>query len=126
MRRYNREAEARRVNRIFSTEPSKVYAQWQVNKMRIDPPRAETKQYWKNLWEREPSHNTDAPWLGHLRADHSNQGTSDSGRWAYMKRLNKVAGIMYRNICTEYGLEVPKSKLEIPTKVVENDRAKIL
>ncbi|TWW53997.1 hypothetical protein D4764_0291640, partial [Takifugu flavidus] len=29
---------------------------------------------------------------------------------AYMERHKQVAGIMYRNICTEYGLEVPGSR----------------
>ncbi|KAK7922367.1 hypothetical protein WMY93_009269 [Mugilogobius chulae] len=45
---------------------------------------------------------------------------------AYMERHNQVAGIVYRNICAEYGLETPRSKWETPPKVVENDRAKIL
>jgi len=29
---------------------------------------------------------------------------------AYMEHHNYVAGILFRNICTEYGMEVPKSK----------------
>ncbi|XP_054913489.1 uncharacterized protein LOC129377515 [Poeciliopsis prolifica] len=45
---------------------------------------------------------------------------------AYMERHNQVAGIVYRNICAEYGLETPRSKWETPPKVVENARAKIL
>ncbi|CAL9694852.1 unnamed protein product [Knipowitschia caucasica] len=45
---------------------------------------------------------------------------------AYMERHNQVAGIVYRNICAEYGLETPRSKWETPPKVVENERAKIL
>ncbi|KAI3355858.1 hypothetical protein L3Q82_004410 [Scortum barcoo] len=45
---------------------------------------------------------------------------------AYMERHNQVAGIVYRNICTEFGLEVPRSKWATPPKVVENDRAKNL
>ncbi|KAF7655390.1 hypothetical protein LDENG_00056830 [Lucifuga dentata] len=45
---------------------------------------------------------------------------------AYTERHNQVAGIVYRNICAEYGLEVPKSKWETPSKVVENSRAKVL
>ncbi|XP_051911362.1 uncharacterized protein LOC127593748 [Hippocampus zosterae] len=45
---------------------------------------------------------------------------------AYMERHNQVAGIVYRNICAEYGLETPRSKWETPPKVVENNRAKIL
>ncbi|KAF7654704.1 hypothetical protein LDENG_00066000, partial [Lucifuga dentata] len=32
----------------------------------------------------------------------------------------------HRNICAEYGLEVPKSKWKTPPKVVENSRAKVL
>ena len=32
---------------------------------------------------------------------------------------------MYRNICTENGLEVSRSEWKTPPKVVENDRAKI-
>jgi len=36
---------------------------------------------------------------------------------AYMQRHNQVEEIVYRNICAEYGLEVPKSKREIPPKV---------
>ena len=44
---------------------------------------------------------------------------------AHMELHNQVVGIVYRNVYAEYGLEVPKSKWEIPTKVVENDRAKI-
>ena len=38
----------------------------------------------------------------------------------------QVAGLVYMNICAVYGLEVPTSKWQIPPKVVENDRAKIL
>ncbi|TWW53461.1 uncharacterized protein LOC130519722 [Takifugu flavidus] len=45
---------------------------------------------------------------------------------AYMERHNQVAGIVYRNICTEYGLEVPGTRWETPPKVVENEQAKIL
>ena len=63
LRRYTREAEARRVNRMLSTEPSTVYAQWKGNKMRIDPPRGETEQYRKSIWGKEASHDTNASWL---------------------------------------------------------------
>ena len=45
---------------------------------------------------------------------------------AYTARHNNVAGIMYRNICTEYGLDPPKSRWETPQTVVENNRAKVL
>uniref|UniRef100_A0A7N8XHF5 Reverse transcriptase domain-containing protein n=1 Tax=Mastacembelus armatus TaxID=205130 RepID=A0A7N8XHF5_9TELE len=72
LKRYTREIEARRINRMFSTEPSKVYSQWEGSNTRADPPRLETERYWKNIWEREASHNTSAQWLADLRADHSN------------------------------------------------------
>ena len=37
-----------------------------------------------------------------------------------------MAGEVYRNIRTEYGMEVPRSKWKAPPRVVENNRAKIL
>lgn len=67
LQRYTRENEARRINRLFTTQPAKVYAQWQGNDSRADPPRLETEQYWKGIWEREASHNRDAQWLVDLR-----------------------------------------------------------
>ena len=73
LKRYTRENEARRVNRLFATQPAKVYAQWQGNTSRADPPRLETEQFWKGIWEREASHNRDAQWLVDLREDHSKQ-----------------------------------------------------
>jgi len=42
---------------------------------------------------------------------------------AYMKHHNQVVRIVYWNICAD--LEVPKSKWEIPAKVVKNDRAPV-
>ena len=42
----------------------------------------------------------------------------------HMEHYNKVVETVHRNICTNYGLEVPKSKWEI--LVVENDKAYIL
>nr|XP_049581805.1 uncharacterized protein LOC125972245 [Syngnathus scovelli] len=71
LKRYTRENEARRINRLFTTQPAKVYAQWQGNNSRADPPRLETEQYWKDIWEREASHKKDAQWLVALRKDHS-------------------------------------------------------
>ncbi|TWW76583.1 hypothetical protein D4764_13G0012450 [Takifugu flavidus] len=44
---------------------------------------------------------------------------------AYMEWDNQVSGIVYRSICTEYGLEVPGSRWETPLKVPENKHAKI-
>lgn len=44
---------------------------------------------------------------------------------AYMDRHNQIAGIVYRNICTQDGLEKPRSTLDTCPKVVGNDRAKI-
>ena len=41
-----------------------------------------------------------------------------------MERLHQVAGIVYRNICTQYGIEVPESQWATAQKVVENNRGK--
>lgn len=35
------------------TRPMNVYAQWQGHNSREDPPRLETEQYWKSMWERK-------------------------------------------------------------------------
>ena len=45
LKRYTGEAEARRINRMSSTEPFKVYSQWQGNNTGTDPTRAEIEQY---------------------------------------------------------------------------------
>ena len=43
---------------MFSSNPSQVYPEWQGSKVAADPPGAETEQYWKSIWEKEESHNT--------------------------------------------------------------------
>lgn len=40
---------------------------------------------------------------------------------ACMERYNQGAGIVYRIICAEYGLEVLRSKWETPPSVVETE-----
>ena len=77
LKRYTRSVEAQRINRLVTTEPSKVYSQREDNKMRKDPPRGETKQYLKNIWEKEASHNTQAHWLMDLKEDHSHLPDQD-------------------------------------------------
>uniref|UniRef100_A0A3B3HW39 Reverse transcriptase domain-containing protein n=1 Tax=Oryzias latipes TaxID=8090 RepID=A0A3B3HW39_ORYLA len=72
LKRYTRDNEARRINRLFATQPAKVYAQWQGQNSRADPPRLETEQYWKSIWEKETAHNSNAQWLVSLREEHSN------------------------------------------------------
>ncbi len=39
---------------------------------------------------------------------------------AYMELHHQVVGIVYRNICAEYGLRVPRPKWKANPKVVEN------
>ncbi len=77
LKRYAREVETSRINRMFSTHPFKVYSQWQGNRTRTDSTRAETEQCRKNLWEKEATQNTNAQWLFDLRADHSNLSEQD-------------------------------------------------
>ncbi|KAM6449746.1 uncharacterized protein PHA67_017094 [Liasis olivaceus] len=57
---------------------------------------------------------------------HIMAGCKMQARTAYTEWHNQVAGIVYRNICTVYGLDLLKSRWEIPQKVMENNRAKIL
>lgn len=42
------------------------------------------------------------------------------------ERDNQVARIVYNNICAKYEWKDPKSQWDIPSKVVENNRAMIL
>ena len=73
LRRYTKEAETKKINALFSKEPSKVYSQLQCkNTIRPEPPKAETERYWKTIWEDEKTHNTSAQWFQDLRADHRN------------------------------------------------------
>lgn len=60
------------INTTFSNNPAKVYSQWQGSKTTANPPRAETEQYWKSIWEKETPHNTNAQWLADLKAEHRN------------------------------------------------------
>lgn len=43
---------------MFSTKASKVYSQLQGTNVRTDVQRAETNQYWKEIWEKEATHST--------------------------------------------------------------------
>ncbi|XP_051906082.1 uncharacterized protein LOC127590686 [Hippocampus zosterae] len=72
LKRYTKENEARRINRLFATRPAKVYAQWQGPNNRADPPRLETERYCKGIWEKAVAHNGSAQWLVTLREEHSN------------------------------------------------------
>ena len=76
LKRYTRET--RTINRMFNN-PSKVYSQWQGSKVAADPPKAEMEQYWKNIWEKEATHNASAQWLVELQAEHSNLPDQDPG-----------------------------------------------
>uniref|UniRef100_A0A3B3HMT5 Carbohydrate sulfotransferase n=1 Tax=Oryzias latipes TaxID=8090 RepID=A0A3B3HMT5_ORYLA len=71
LKRYTRDNEARWINRLFATQPAKVYAQWQGQNSQADPPRLETEQYWKRILEKETAHNSNAQWLVSLRKEHS-------------------------------------------------------
>jgi hypothetical protein len=57
---------------------------------------------------------------------HITSGCTQLAGTAYTERHNQVALIVYRNICQVYDLETPRNWWEIPEKVVENEKAKIL
>ncbi len=68
-----KEKEAKRINQMFSTEPSKLYSQCRGINMAADPSRLETEHYWKNILE----HHITTQWLVDLRADHNNLPEQD-------------------------------------------------
>lgn len=70
LKRYTKEAESRNINRLFSRDASKVYNILKGDNTRqtqLEPPKAETELYWKNIWERDTKHNEKAQWLNELR-----------------------------------------------------------
>jgi hypothetical protein len=73
LKRYNKEAESRNINRLFASDASKVYGILR-GETRLsqppDPPQKETEQFWKGIWEKEVVHNKQAQWLAKLKTDH--------------------------------------------------------
>ena len=53
LKRYSRTVEARTINRIFSSNSSKVYSLWQGSEVSADSPRAETERFWNSILEEE-------------------------------------------------------------------------
>ena len=62
--------QAWRINRMFTSESSEVYSQWEGYKMRMYPSRGQTERICKSTWEKEAPHNTNGQWLVDLRDDH--------------------------------------------------------
>ena len=63
LKRYNSENEARTINKLVSTDASKVYALLRNGKRSVeqsDPPNKETEMFWKEIWEKNASHNDKA------------------------------------------------------------------
>ena len=73
LKRYNSENEARTINKLFSTDASKVYTMLRNGNQSVeqpDPPKKETEMFWKGIWEKDASHNDKAKWIAELKADH--------------------------------------------------------
>ncbi|KAK1791032.1 hypothetical protein P4O66_002028 [Electrophorus voltai] len=89
---------------------------------------------------RSSEYKTNRGWIYHTRQDprrrlcrdapetiqHITAGCKIVAGRVHMECHNQVSGIVYRNICAEYGLEVQRSMWDTAPKVMENDRAKIL
>jgi len=72
LKRYTREAESRRINRLFTSDPSKVYSMLRGNgpaRQQQDPPMKDTELFWKGIWGKEAVHNGQASWLEELKHD---------------------------------------------------------
>ena len=57
---------------------------------------------------------------------HIGSGCSHLASKGYTERHNQVSNIVHRAICEWYGLSQPSEWWELPEKVIENDRAKVL
>lgn len=61
---------------IYATELLKLYAYMLPTAMEqhnnAEPPKVGTEQRWKNIWEKEKTHNICAKWLRELKTTHSN------------------------------------------------------
>ena len=76
LKRYNREAERKKINKLFCTDAARVYSKLRGKKwdsQNAEPPKAETERFWKDIWEKEATHNTTAEWLKELQRDHQQQ-----------------------------------------------------
>ena len=72
LRRYTKEAESRRINRLFISDPSKVYSMLRGSGptgQQPDPPMKDTEQFWNGIWGKEAAHNSQARWLEELKQD---------------------------------------------------------
>ena len=69
VQRYEKLNKQFRVNRLFRSNPQKVYRQFKCQVMTEDEKicnAAEMKRYWQEIWERPVSHNHEAAWLGEV------------------------------------------------------------
>ncbi|XP_051931065.1 uncharacterized protein LOC127607055 [Hippocampus zosterae] len=107
LKRYMKENEARRINRLFATQPAKVYAQWQGPNNRADPPRLETERYWKGIWEKEVAHNSSAQWLVSLREEIY---SSDIGMSFGLEKCSRMVTKRGRVVRTE-GVSLPEGTI---------------
>ena len=74
LKRYTKEQESKRVNRLFTHNPSRVYSmlKGEQKKPMPDPPTSSTARFWKDIWENQSTHNTQADWLKRLKDSHQN------------------------------------------------------
>ena len=73
LKRYVRQKESQNINRLFATESSRVYDLLKGEQQRLvqkDPPRRETEEFWKAIWEKEAVHNQHANWLNNLKSQY--------------------------------------------------------
>ena len=78
LKRYTKEQESKRVNRLFTHNPSRVYSmlKGEQKKPMPDPPTSSTARFWKDIWENQSTHNTQADWLKRLKDSHQNIGSA--------------------------------------------------
>ena len=60
------------INKLFSTDASKVYTMLRNGNQSVeqpDPPKKKTEMFWKGIWEKDASHNDKAKWIAERKAD---------------------------------------------------------
>ncbi|XP_067945352.1 uncharacterized protein [Watersipora subatra] len=62
LKRYTKEQDNKRMNKLFINNPSREYSQFKGELQRpiSDPPRSCTSKFWNDIWEKETTDNTSA------------------------------------------------------------------
>ena len=72
IQRYKARKEQFRINKLFRTQPGRVYQELKNPDQTQDtgiPDKQETEAFWKDIWSKSVSHNTKAEWINSVRKE---------------------------------------------------------